>query len=165
MPRTRLSPWLIVAVVSYCAAIGGANRVQSSQTALLPPLAAAITMVVTTFAGWLVWGFFTYTAGRVLFGHQVNYRAMLRAFGWAYAAHALFYLVCTHPMGWLWGWVALYVTIAGWGIIGPRQLGMRTWQAITTATLGMLFWLACLLVLTLTLTWNGAYFGVGVFMT
>ena len=94
----------------------------------------------------------------------MDYRSTLNAFGWAYVFQALFALTFTPTLGWLWGWVALYATVAAWGIVGPRRLGMRTWQAIVAAALGLLIWLACLLLITAVLASGGIFLGVGVFL-
>jgi hypothetical protein len=162
--RVRPSLWQIVTLVSFCAGVGSGWQVLVSQAELPSPLVAAATMMLATFAGWYVWGFFTHLTDNVLFGGHSDYQGTLNTFGRAYVFQALFFFTFTRPLGWLWGWIALYVTIAAWGIIGPRHLGMRTWQAIVAATLGMLLWLACLLILTLTLVWDGTYVGVGAFL-
>ena len=98
----------------------------------------------------------------VLFGGHTDYRGTLHAFGRAYVFQALLFFSFANPLGGLWAWVALYLTVAAWGIVGPRRLGMRTWQAIAAASLGLLWWLACLLILTLTLDGGGSYIGWGV---
>jgi hypothetical protein len=40
----------------------------------------------------------------------------------------------THPLDFLWAWVARYLTIMAWGIVGPRRLGTRTVQKVVAAT-------------------------------
>ncbi len=162
--RVRPSPWQIVALVSLLAGLGSAGRAMVLQTRGPSPVTAAVTMLLATFVGWYVWGFFTYLADRVLFGGHADYEGTLRAFGRAYAFQGLFVFTFSASIGWLWGWVAFYVTLAAWGIVGPRHLGTRTWQAMVAGTLGMLLWLVCLSILTLTLSWNGMYVGVGAFL-
>lgn len=164
LQRVRPSLWHIILGVSVVAGMGSSGRVVARQAELPTPVTAAVTMMVATFVGWYVWGFFIHLADRVFFDGHVDYRGTLNAFGRAYVFQALFLFTFTQSLGWLWGWIAFYCTVAAWGIIGPRYLGMRTWQAIVAATLGMLVWLACLLVLTLTLTWDGVYVGVGAFL-
>jgi hypothetical protein len=164
MQRVRPSLWQIVALVSFCAGIGSGWTVLARQAELSSPLVAAITMTLATFAGWYVWGFFTHLTDVVLFGGHSDYWGTLNAFGRAYVFQALFFLTFANPLGWLWGWVALYATVVAWGIVGPRHLGMRTWQAIVAVTLGMLLWLACQLILTLALAWSGPCLGVGAFL-
>jgi hypothetical protein len=162
--RIRPSLWQVVALVSFFAGVGSGWRVLVCQAELPSPLTATVTMMLATFAGWYVWGFFTHLTDVVLFGGHSDYRGTLNAVGRAYAFQALFFFTFTRPLGWLWGWIALYAIAAAWGIIGPRHLGMRTWQAMVAVTLGMLLWLACLLILTLTLAWDGSYLGVGAFL-
>ncbi len=164
MQRVRPALWQVVAVVSLVAGIGNGWQVLAFRAELLSPLVAAIVMTLATFGGWYAWGFFTHLTDSVLFGGHSDYRGTLNAFGRAYVFQALFFFTFTRPLGWLWGWIALYVTIVAWGVIGPRRLGMRTWQAILAATLGMLLWLACLLILTLVLVFDGTYIGIGVFL-
>jgi hypothetical protein len=164
MEWVRPSLWQIVAGASVAAGIGSGCRIMTRQAELPAALVAALTMMLATFAGWYVWGFFTSLTDRILFGGHSDYRGTLSAFARAYVFQALFLCTFTNPMGWLWGWIALYSTVAAWGVVGPRRLGMRTWQAIVAATLGMLVWLVCLLVLTLTLTVDGQFIGVGAFL-
>lgn len=159
--RPSLAP--IVALVSFGAGVGSGWRVLTCQAGPLSPLMAAATMTLVTFAGWYVWGFFTHQISVALFGAHSDYRGTLNAFGRAYVFQALVLLTFTSPPGWLWGWIAFYVTVTAWGIIGPRHLGMRTWQAVAAAALGMLLWLACQLALSLALTWNSSYVGLGPF--
>ena len=161
--QLRPAWWQVVALVSFVAGIGNGWRALTSPTTQTPPLLAAVVMMLVTFAGWYVWGFFTHLTDVVLFGGHANYRETLDAFGRAYAFQGLLFFTFANSFGWLWGWVALYVTVTAWGIVGPRRLGMRTWQAVVAVSLGMLVWLACLLILTLTFVWDGAYIGVGVF--
>ena len=162
--RLRPANWQLVALTSLCAGIGSGWQVLLSQTELLSPLTAAITMVLATFIGWYAWGFFTYLTDSVLFGGHADFQGTLAAFSRAYLFQALFLFTFTRPLGWLWGWIALYLTIGAWGVIGPRQLGMRSWQAVVVVTVGMLVWLACLLIGTLTLVLDGTYIGVGAFL-
>lgn len=162
--RVRPALWQVVALVSLCAAVGSGWTVLARQSELLSPLTAAATMMLVTFAGWYVWGFFTHLSSAVLFGERSDYRETLNAFGRVYVFQALAFFTFTNPLGWLWSWVALYVTVVAWGFVGPRRLGMRTWQAVVAVTLGMLMWLSCLLILTLTLVWDGSYVGVGAFL-
>jgi hypothetical protein len=164
MQRLRLADWQLVALASLCAGIGSGWQVLLSRTELISPLTAAITMVLATFAGWYVWGFFTYLTDNVLFGGHSDFRGTLAVFSRAYLFQALFLFTFTRPLGWLWGWIALYLTVAAWGILSPRQLGTRSWQAVLVVTAGMLVWLACLLIGTLTLVWGGAPIGVGAFL-
>ncbi len=163
--RLRPSLWHVVLVVSYAAGVGSGWRVLLTQDEQVSPLAVAATMMLVTFAGWYVWGFFTHLIDVALFGGHADFRGTLNAFGRAYVLQALFVLTFTQPLGWLWGWIALYATVAAWGIIGPRHLGMRSWQAIVAASLGLLLWLACLLALSLALVSDGMRLGVGVFLT
>jgi hypothetical protein len=171
--RWGSSIWQIVAIVSLAAGIGSGWRVLLLRSEflapvptgdLLSPLTATVTMVLATFAGWYVWGYFTHLFDSVLFGGHSAYRDTLNAFGRAYVFQFLFLFTFTRPLGWLWGWIAMYATVAAWGIIGPRQLGMRTWQAIVSATCGMLVWMACLLLLNITLMLDGGYLGIGAFL-
>ena len=164
MQRVRPAPWQTVALVSFAAGVGSGWRALAQQAELLSPLTATATMVLVTFAGWYVWGYLTHLTDLVLFGGRSDYRGTLNAFARAYCFQALFFFTFTTPLGWLWGWTAFLATVAAWGIIGPRHLGIRTWQAVLAATLGMLLWIGCLLILTLTLVWNGTYLGVGAFL-
>jgi hypothetical protein len=161
--RVQPSFWLLVALISFIASASRLWGLSSFQTDLPAPLTAGVTTMVVTFLGWFVWAFFTYLIDILLFGGHGNYGATLNAFGWAYVCQALLFFTFTTPLGWLWGWIALYCTVTTWGIVGPRYLGMRTWQAILAATLGLLMWLVCLLILSLTLSWDGLYIGVGAF--
>jgi hypothetical protein len=163
--RLQPSLWQVVVAASTVAGVGSGWRVLMTKAAPASPLTVAVAMMLVTYAGWYAWAFFTHLTDAALFGGHGDYRSTLNAFGRAYAFQALFALTFTLPLGWLWGWVALYATVAAWGIVGPRRLGMRTWQAIVSATLGMLIWLACLLVMTLTLVSGGLFLGVGVFLT
>jgi hypothetical protein len=161
MRRVQPSFWLVMALVSF---IAGASRLwglSSFQSDIPSPLTVAITTMLVTFLGWFVWGFFTYLIDTLLFGGDSNYSGTVNAFGRAYVCQTLVFFTFITPLGWLWGWIALYCTVTAWGIVGPRHLGMRTWQAIVAVTLGMLMWLACLLILSLTLSWDGLYIGVG----
>ena len=162
--RIRPELWHMVALVSFFAGVGSGWQVLIFGAELLSPLAAAATMMLATFGGWYAWSFFTYLADNALFGGHSDYRGTLNAFGVAYLYQAICFFTFVRPLGWVWGWVAFYITVAAWGIIGPRRLGMRTWQAIVAATLGMLLWLACLLVLTLVLVVDGMYVGIGAFL-
>ncbi len=162
--RVRPALWHMVALVSFFAGVGSGWQVLIFRAELLSPLVAAATMMLATFVGWYAWSFFIYLADNALFGGHSDYRGTLNAFGVAYLHQAICFFTFTRPLGWAWGWVAFYVTIAAWGVIGPRRLGMRTWQAIVAATLGMLLWLACLLALTLTLVVDGTYVGIGAFL-
>ncbi len=83
------------------------------------------------------------------------------AFAQAYLFQALFLFAFTHPLGFLWVWVATYLTIVAWGVVAPRRLGVRTVQAVVAATQGMLVWLACLAVPMPTVTWDGLHVGIG----
>ena len=164
MQRVWRAPWQIVALVSLAAGIGSGWRASAHQAELLSPLSATVTMIVATFVGWHVWSFFTHLTDVVIFGGHSDYQGTLNAFGRAYCFQVLLFFTFTNPLGWLWGWIAFYATVAAWGIIGPRHLGMRTWQAVLAATLGMLLWQGCLLALTLMLVSNGTYLGVGAFL-
>jgi hypothetical protein len=160
----RPSLWQVVALVSFAAGVGNGWRVLFLRLETPSPLTAATATMLTTFAGWYVWGFFTHLTDVILFGGHSDYRATLHAFGCAYIFQLLLFFGFVNPLGWLSGWIALYLTVAAWGIIGPRQLGMRSWQAVAAATLGLTWWLACLLILTLTLTRDGSYIGWGAFL-
>lgn len=164
LQRLRPAQWEIMILVSFCVGLGHGWTIISRPTSLLSPLSAAFIMTLITFVGWYVWGLFTFMTDVFLFGGHSDYTGTLNAFARAYLFQALFMLTFTPPFGWLWGWIAFYTTIIAWGIIGPRQLGMRTWQAIVASTLGMLLWLACLLVLEWTLIWDGLYMGIGAFL-
>lgn len=163
MRRMQPSFWLVMALVSFTASASRLWKLSAFQADIPSPLSVAITTMLATFLGWFVWSFFTYLTDTFLFGGHADYCTTLNAFGRAYVCQALFFFSFTTPLGWLWGWIAMYCTVTTWGIVGPRHLGMRTWQAIVAAALGMLMWLACLLILSLTLTWNGLYIGVGAF--
>jgi hypothetical protein len=162
--RFQPSLWQAVALVSVAAGLGSSWRVMNHQVHQVSPLTAALVTMLTTFVGWFAWGFLTYVADRVLFGGHADYRTTLNEFGKAYLLQVLFALTFFSPLGWLWGWIALFYTVAAFGVVGPRYLGMRTWQAIVASTLGMLVWLGCLLVFTLTLTVDGVFMGVGAFL-
>lgn len=146
-----------MALVSFAAGVGSGWRVLTHQAPLLPPFKTTATVLLATFAGWYVWGFFTHLTDQVFFGGHSDYRGTLSAFGRVYVFQVLVFFTFTDPLGWLWGWIAFYVTIATWGIIGPRRLGMRAWQALVSATMGALLWLACLLISILTLAGGGTY--------
>jgi hypothetical protein len=160
----RPSMWQLVALVSCAAGVGSGWRILLHQNEFISPLTATVTMTIATFIGWYVWGFFVYLTDTFLFGGHSTYRGTLNAFGRAYAFQILFLFTFTQPVDWLWGWIALYATVAAWGVFGPRYLGMRTWQAIVTAGAGMLMWLACLTILNVTMIWDGIYLGVGAFL-
>lgn len=164
--RRHIQPslWQVMALVSLAAGVGNGWRILFWQVESPSPLTAATATMLATFAGWYVWGFFTHLTDVVLFGGHADYRETLHAFGRAYIFQMLLFLSFANPLGWLWGWIALYLTVAAWGIIGPRQLGMRTWQAVLAAALGLMWWLGCLLILTLTLTRSGLYAGWGAFL-
>jgi hypothetical protein len=162
--RLRPAEWELVALASLCAGIGSGWRVLLLQADLHSPLTTALTTILAIFCGWYVWGFFLYLTDNVLFGSPIGYRETLRVFGRAYIFQALFVLTFTRPLGWVWGWIALYLTVAVWAIVGPRQHGTRTWQAVLAATVGMLVWLACLLALTLMLSREGVYIAIGIFL-
>jgi hypothetical protein len=121
--------------------------------------------MLVTFAGWYVWGYFIHVTDSVFFGGHSDYRGTRDAFARAYGLQALLFFTFTDARGWLWGWIGLYATIAAWAIVGPWQLGMRSWRAILTAALGLLMWLACLLFLELALDRTGVYVGLGAFLT
>jgi hypothetical protein len=173
MQRVGPSMWPTVALVSLAAGIGSGWRVlflrseflaPMTSTELLSPLTATATMVLATFAGWYAWGFFIHYCDKALFGGHSTYSGTLNAFARAYIFQVLFLLTFTRPLGWLWGWVALYATVAAWGIIGPRHLGMRTWQAVVSASAGMLMWMACLALMNVALMCDGACLGIGAFL-
>jgi hypothetical protein len=161
----RPAMWQWVLVTSYAAGVGMGWRTLLMQDEGSSPLHAAASMALVTFAGWYVWGCFTHLVDKVLFRGPGDYRATLDAFGRAYLFQALFLLAFTRPLGWLWGWIALYATVAAWGIIGPRYRGMRTRQALLAATLGLFMWLACLWLLSLVLNADGIVLGVGIFFS
>ena len=160
----RPKPWQVVALVSFCVGVGSGWSVLVRRAELQSPLVVAAIMVLVTYVGWYIWGFFTHLTDVVLFGGHSDYRGTLNVFGRAYVFQAFSFFTFTNPLGWLWSWIALYVTVVAWGVIGPRHLGMRTWKAIVAVTLGMLLWLACQLILTLTFVCNGPYLGVGAFL-
>jgi hypothetical protein len=160
----RPSLWQVMTLVSFAASVGNGWRILFWQVESPSPFAAATATMLATFAGWYVWGFFTHLTDVVFFGGHADYRGTLDAFGRAYVFQMLLFFSFVNPLGRLWGWIALYLTVAAWGIVGPRQLGMRTWQAVVAATLGLMWWLACLLILTLTLTWDGSIIGWGTLM-
>jgi hypothetical protein len=162
--RVRLASWQMVALASLFAGIGNGWKILGQPVGSLSPLWTAAAMMLVTFAGWYAWGFFTHLTASVFFGGHSDYRGTLDAFGPAYAFQALVLFSFTNPLNWLWSWIALYVTIAVWGVVGPRRLGMRTWQAIVAAALGMLPWLALQLILSVTLVWDGLYTGFGAFL-
>jgi hypothetical protein len=173
MQHVGTSMWPLIALVSLAAGIGSGWRVlflrsdlltPTTSAELLSPLTATATMVIATFAGWYVWGFFIHYCDKALFGGHSTYSGTLNAFARAYVFQVLFLLTFTRPLGWLWGWIALYATVAAWGIIGPRQLGMRTWQAVVSASAGMLMWMACLVLMNVTLMTDGVSFGIGAFL-
>jgi hypothetical protein len=164
LQRVWRAPWQIVALVSVAAGIGSGWRASVHQAGLVSPLGAMVTMILATFAGWYIWSFFTHLTDVVIFRGHSDYQGTLNAFGRAYCFQVLFFFTFTNPLGIMWGWIAYYATIAVWGIIGPRHLGMRTWQAILAATLGMLLWMGCLLILTFAFVSNGTYPGVGAFL-
>jgi len=164
MQRLRPALWELVILVSFCAGVGNGWATLNRQPASpQSPIMVAIMTMLLTFAGWYAWGLFTYLMDYGLFGGHSDYSGTLNIFGRAYLCQILLALAFLPPFGWLWWWIALYVTIVTWGIIGPRHLGMRTWQAITSATLGMLVWLACLAILQLALDWEAVLPGLGVF--
>jgi hypothetical protein len=160
----RPTPWHVIAGASFVAGIGSGWTVLVRQAEVPSPFLAAITMMLATFAGWYAWGFCLHLIDGSLFGRHAGYQQTLEAFAPAYACQALCLFTFTHPLGWLWTWIASYLTIVAWGFVGPRRLGMRTYQAIVAATLGMLIWLLCLLGLTMTITWDGLYVGIGAFL-
>jgi hypothetical protein len=162
--RFQVVPWEIVIAASFLAGIGNGWTALIRQSRIPSPFLAAVTMMLATFAGWYVWGFFTHLIDRTFFGDHADYQGVLDTFWRAYVFQALSLLTFIHPMGWLWTWIASYATIVAWGIVGPRRLGMKTWQALVSATLGMLMWLACLVALTLTLKVDGLYIGIGAFL-
>lgn len=166
MQRLRPSLWELVLLISFCAGVGnGWAALKRQPEGSLSPIAVAITTTLLTLAGWYIWGLFTYLVDHGLFGGHSDYSGTLGVFGRAYLFQLLLAFAFLPPFGWLWWWIALYVTIMAWGIVGPRHLGMRTWQAIVSATLGMLLWLACLAGLQLALAWEAALPGLGVFPT
>jgi hypothetical protein len=164
LERLKPATWQVMACVSLLAGIGSGWRILVQESELLSPLLVSTVTVLVIFAGWYAWSFFIYLTDSVLFGRRSSFHELLSAFAWAYVAQIFFFLVFTRPLGWLWGWVALYATITAWGIVGPTRLGTRTWQAVLSATIGMFVWLAGLLALTLMVSWQGVHFGFGVFL-
>ena len=162
--HVHVAPWQVVAVVSCGAGIGSGWTTLAREARVPSPFLAAITMMVAAFVGWYAWAFFTHLVDSALFGRHSDYQGTLEAFARAYVFQALSLFTFTHPLGWLWTWVASYFTVVAWGIVGPRRLGMRTYQAIVAATLGMLIWFVCQLAFTLTFTWDGLYVGIGAFL-
>jgi hypothetical protein len=163
MQRLRPPLWELVILLSFCAGIGNGWAVLNRQADPRSPLLTALTTLGVTWAGWYVWGFCTYLNDRLLFGGHSDYRGTLNVFGRAYLFQLLIALSFVPPLYWLWGWIGLYATLVAWGLIGPRHLGMRTWQAILSGTLGLLMWLASLLALQLALGWEGIYPFLGTF--
>jgi len=162
--RVQVSPWLVVAGISCVAGVGNGWALLARPTLSPSPFLGALTMMLATFGGWWAWSFFTHLIDGALFGGHGDYRETLAAFAPAYSLQALSFLAFTHPLGWVWTWIATYLTIVAWAIIGPRRLGMRTYQAVVAATLGLLVWLACLLAFTLAFQWDGMYVGIGAFL-
>jgi len=163
MQRLRPRLWELVILVSFCTGIGNGWAALTRQTDTRSPLMVGITTLGVTLAGWYVWGFLTYLNDRFFFGGHSDYQGTLNIFGQAYLFQFLLTFSFAPPLYWLWGWIGLYVTLVAWGLIGPRHLGMRTWQAIVSGTLGLLVWLACLFALQLALGWEGIYLFVGDF--
>jgi hypothetical protein len=155
------APWEMVAFASLVASVGGGWAVLARQAGTPSPFLVALTMMLATFGGWYVWAFFTHLVDTTLFGGHASYQELLDAFAHAYVFQSLSLFAFTFSLGWLWTWAAFYFTIVAWGVVGPRRLGMRTYQAIVSATLGMLMWLACLLVLILVMTRDGLYVDIG----
>ncbi len=161
---SHISPWQAVIGMSTLAGIGSGWAALFRHSSIPSPLWAAFSMMLVTFAGWYAWSFFTFLTDHLVFRGHSDWYSIRHAFAQAYMLQGLSFLVFTHPLGTLWSGVAAYLTIFAWGIVGPRQLGMRTWQAIVSATIGMLMWLACLVVLLFALQQNGVYLGIGAFL-
>jgi hypothetical protein len=162
--RFQAVPWKTVAVVSLAASIGNGWAAIVRQSRTPSPFMSALTMMLAVFAGWYAWAFFAHLVDKAFFGGHARYSDFLSAFSRAYAFQALSFFAFTHTLGFMWVSVAFFLTIVAWGIVGPRRLGMRTGQAVIAATLGMLVWLACLALLSLTVTWDGLCVGIGAFL-
>jgi hypothetical protein len=163
--KVETSPATVAAaIISVLAGVGSGLAALSAHTQTLSPLWAAGTMTLMAFAGCYLWALFTHLVDRVFFGSQTGYRQTLDVFWKAYAFQALTFLCFTRPLGWLWTWIAAYLTIVAWGFIASRRLGMRPSRAIVTATLGLLVWFACQTAWTLLVKWDGLYLGVGAFL-
>lgn len=162
--RVQVLPWQIVVAVSLVAGIGSGWTVLARQAVVPSPFLAATTMMLVTFAGWYVWALGTHLANTALFGRHSSYQGTLDIFAKAYAFQALSFFTFTSPLGWIWTWIAAYLTVVAWAVLGPRHLGMRTWQAIVSVTLGLAVWLACLVGLTMVFTVDGLYMGIGAFL-
>jgi hypothetical protein len=158
------APWQVILGVSFLAGMGSGWTVLLRPSSMLSPFLAAITMMLATYAGWYAWAFFTHLADMVFFGKHGSYQDTLDCFGQVYVLQVLSSLTFAGPLGWMWTWVASYLTVAAWGVAGPRRLGMKSWQAIVAATVGLLLWLACLAAVTLLVTKDGMYVGIGAFL-
>jgi hypothetical protein len=116
--RIQLAPWQMVAGVSLVAGVGNGWAVLARQPVMPSPFLSALTMMVAVFAGWYAWAFFTHLVDIVLFGGHSNYADLRDAFAQAYVCQALSFFTFTHPLGFLWFWVAFYLTIMAWGVWG-----------------------------------------------
>ncbi|MGH7475445.1 MAG: YIP1 family protein [Longimicrobiales bacterium] len=123
----------VVAIVSICAAIGGAAQGSGGFIAAL----------IGAFLGWLIWSGVTYLIGDKLLGGTATWGELLRTIGFAQSPGVLYLLGIVPLLGWI-ARVVVGVWILVAGIIAIRQaLDFSTGRAIGTALLG---WFAYLLV-------------------
>lgn len=123
---------LVVIIVAICSAIGGLDNGNGG----------LIGRPIGELAGWVVWSGVTYLIGTRVFSGTATWGELLRTIGFAKAPGVLFLLGVVPLLGGLTS-VAVGIWMLVTGLVAIRQaLDVTTGQAIITALLGFLSYVA-----------------------
>ncbi len=129
----------VVAIVAVASAIGASNG----------GIGAIIAGIVSAFVGWLLWSGITYLVGTRVFAGTADWGELLRTIGFAQSPGVLYVLgIIPFFGGFIRFAVAIWILVAV--IVAIRQaLDFSTGNAVLTALVGFLAWLALVIALAL----------------
>jgi hypothetical protein len=135
----------VVAIVAVCQGLGSALAMlmagASSGSQVIPGLVFAI---IGPFIGWVVWSYTAYWIGTSLFDGTATPGEMLRTLGFAQTPGVLGLLSLIPILGGLAGFIGGIWALAA-GIVAIRRgLDFTTGEAMVTAIVGWLIWMAVL---------------------
>ena len=136
---------IIVVVVSFLAALGGAGGLLIAQVdAGTAFLGFFVDWIVNgILIGWIGWSVLTYLVGTILFKGQTDIQEMMRVLGYASAPKLLGLLGFIPCVGWIFpiaGWILSLIA----GIIAVREaMDFDTGNAIITVVIS---WMAALVI-------------------